>query len=346
VEFEAIEYATASNGSNAMPEDVNIHTPTEQPGPNIDIGTCEAELDTNYTPPDSHTEMLMPEDVSDIIEVYFYHYRQLNDPFLYLNIFPSSLDVFSLTAVQREGLRAMYHCLNDLFGYVLIHDHAFVYRGYFTGYDKFIRPSPGSNMSLRNQSLIYRDGSEITVTSLRGVQLGRMLVEYFDNRVIAGRNFTESDFYIDDYTDIVNVMLGYDYMGIYDIGDLIRVSLYAHTKYFNFRVIGFYEQGVVFSNIFSPFETIYFDQAIIMPFFVLNYEPVNETNERFHNIYHTMKTTGSVRIMESFEDITESANTFYAIYNRYLAAIGAMASRHDLIFDMSLLPIPVFWTTN
>ena len=295
------------------------------------------------------------EEDSYFFEIYFYEMAQLQDAYFYFSLFHThGLDGyesihFSLSPL--EGLKAMYRELNSQFNYILIHTHSFDYIGYFNGYEKFITNPASVNITeIRNQQFTDRSGYEILVTPLNGIQMGRMLYRYFEHSIARGRNFDEYDFYIDSPDDVVNIILGFDYMGIYDIGDIIKLELYAGTKAFNFRVIGFYEEGTNFPHMNEPFgEIINFDRSIVMPFFEINYEPIDELNRQFQTILYSNKTSGNIRIMDSFYSIIEMYNEAHPLYlavalyetrARYWYIVEEMANRHNLGFDIPLLPIP------
>jgi len=281
----------------------------------------------------------------DILEEHFFYLQQMENIYLYFGVMPSGgmdINIFSLTAEHRAELRSMYHSLNTHLSYILIDHHHFVYTGYYTGDAMFV-DMPPTGMDLANRRITSMDGTEIYTTPLKGVQMGQMLINYFENYIATGRNFVESDFSVYAYDDIVNILMGFEYMAFYEIGDIITLSLYAHSKYFNFRVVGFYKEGTSFPSLIMPEENIYFDRAIIMPFFLLNYDPINETNERFHNIYHSMLLYGIIRIAEPIETVMKSVESFREIYIRYLSTVRGISYEYIMDLDIPLLPMPLRW---
>jgi len=319
--------------------DINLNEIENMPNndPSIDTGSITIENSVELA---GYYE-ISDDDLETFMEWYFDLMLLEHDTNFYFNIYPD-IDNTPLSMFPLEGLMAMYRELNERFYYVVIHSSPFDYIGYFSGDERFVNnpPVPIPDVYFRNQLLIDRDGNEFFLTPLRGVQLGRTIYRYFDDSIAIGRNFNGSDFYVNSYDDIVNIILGFDYIGVYDIGDIITLELYAGAKAFNFQVIGFYKEGTHFSDMLSPFEVIYFDQSIVMPFFVINYEPVNEMNRRFQTIFYTMKTSGNIRIIESVDALTESVDANLEIYEKYLALINEMAYDHGLVFDMVILPIP------
>ena len=167
-----------------------------------------------------------------------------------------------------------------------------------------------------------------------------MLYGYFEGNIAKGRHFTDADFYIDSPEDAVNVILGFNYIGVYDIGDVITLSLYAGAKTFDFHVIGFYEEGTSFPDMNMFFEPLYFDSLVVMPFFAINHEPTDEQNRQFQIKYYDQKISGFIRILEPVDLLTESQDALLEIHARYLARVNEIAERHGLRLDMSLLPVP------
>ncbi|MCL2588775.1 MAG: hypothetical protein FWD84_05130 [Oscillospiraceae bacterium] len=277
-----------------------------------------------------HYENGCDDDLDSILVEYFNLAHQ-QDTYFYFHVHPRGGGRPEMMSLA--GLRAMYRELNEQFDYIVVHDHPFDYIGHFSGAERFVNnpPEPIPDVAFRNQRVTDRDGNQVYWTSLRGVQLGRMLYRYFGNNIALGRNFEAADFYVNSPDDVVNVILGAAYIGIYDVGDTLSLSLYAMTKAFNFRVIGFFEAGTSFPHMSAAFETIYFDYAIIMPYFAINYEPTDEHNRLFQIKLYLMKTSGNVRIMESID-----VGTNIEVHAKYLARINEIANRHGVAFDMPL----------
>jgi len=277
--------------------------------------------------------------IDEIVHEYFGVMQQQQDTYFYFLAHPGMGHPRSM---PLDGLAAMYRELNEQFDFLLIQSHPFGYTGYFTGDEIFVNnpPEPIPDVYFRNQRLTDARGNAFYYTPIRGIQMGRMLYRYFDSYIEKGRNFIESDFYVHSYDDIVNVILGFDYIGVHELGDIITLSLYAGSKSFNFRVIGFYKEGTNFPDMDNFFEALYFGRSVVMPFFELNYEPTDERNRDFHSFYHYQRAFGHIRIMESVDALTESTEALQEIHARYLARVNEIAERHGLRFDIPLLPIP------
>ena len=210
---------------------------------------------------------IIDDDLIELFDWYFDLMQQAENTYFYFHVHPTGIRGFD--ELPLDGLKSLYHALHEYFNYILIQDHQFDYIGYFSGDEKFINqpPFPIEGVSFRNQRLPIGNNIYTYFTPIRGIQLGQSLVSYFENRIAKGRNFSAEDFYLHDPDDTVNVLLGFNYIGVHELGDIIHLGLYASMAAFNFRVIGFFEYGVSHSHMTAFFETIYFDNAVIMPFF-------------------------------------------------------------------------------
>ena len=135
------------------------------------------------------------------------------------------------------------------------------------------------------------------------------------------------------------MLLGFNYIGVYELGDVITLDLYTRAT-FNFRVIGFFEYGVRHSHMTAFFETIYFDNAIIMPIFKITHEPTSDANLRFQQVFMSRRLEGNVRIMETTDNLTASISNFLRIFDDYLERLNEIAERYGMHMDIPLLPIP------
>ena len=263
----------------------------------------------------------------------------------YFHIHPTGFNPMQACQLPPEGLRAMYSELNQQFEYIVIRFNALVYTGYYANDIRFVDTPPFvidglEDTDFVNQQVIDLYGNSFLATPLRGVQMGRMLISEFDDSILIGRNFVEEDFYMNSYNDVVSIILGYEYIGIYDIGDIIELQLHA-SKVIESHVIGFFEEGMNFPDMMrNHFYPHYFDRSIVMPFFEINYEPVSDVNSLFQIRHYLMKTSGFIRIQECTYLLTESADTLLDIHERYLLAVNEVADRHGLSYDIPLLPIP------
>jgi len=314
----------AACGSNA---DIADTTPLETQGTQGTTTTPQDESSPTYydNEQDFDLEEFMGEYFDRLVHEEIYYYFLLDS----MGTRPEELTI--------EGLRAVYRELNEKFNYMLFRTHSFEYIGYFTGDEKFVNnpPVPFEDVVFRNQLITDVEGNSFYITPIRGVQIGEMLYGHFDSHITQGRNFNQSDFFINSLDDAINVVLGFNYIGVYDIGDIISLQLYAVPMDLNFRVIGFFEAGTSFTNMDGSLEMVCFDNFIIMPLFTIIEEPTNELGKTFQIRLYTVKTSGYVRIMEHI-----CADTTIEVHARYSANINDVANRYGVTIDIPLMPMP------
>ncbi|MCL2839983.1 MAG: hypothetical protein FWE05_04340 [Defluviitaleaceae bacterium] len=318
----------ACGGESETPEE-SITVSVENP----QTATPNSTSESNSTPP---TESEADDsDVQAFIEEYMDNISQTEDSHFYYNIWFVADNFPTIGEVPLDGLRAMYQELNERFNYIVILTQSLNYLGYYSGDERFVESLPFGNIDLRNRLVSDTEGNEFFITPLNTVMVGRTLFQYFDNNIVKGRNFIESDFYFNSPTDVINIILGYDYIGVYDLNDILTLTLYG--KVISFRVIGFYGEGTEFPNMNHGFENIYFDRSIIMPLFAITYDPTSEDDQMFQIIHYSQKASGNIRISATAEELQEET---FEIHSRYLAIIQEMADRHGLEHNVAALPIP------
>ena len=233
-----------------------------------------------------------------------------------------------------SALRALYYDLNEQFNFTtIINVQHLDYVGYFDGDKKFI--DSFGDFDLRNQVFYDASGTRQVSTPIRTVMLSRNLHCFFDAYVFVGRNFESIDFYFNAPNEAVNVLLGFYYVDLYSVGDILELSLYG--KPIEFKVIGFFEEGTQFASLNRPGEVISFDASIIMPLFCITYEPINEIDYMFQIMHYSQKVTGSVRIEEMPDFILVHSDELHATYS---GKVTELAMSHGLRFTVPLLPIP------
>lgn len=102
------------------------------------------------------------------------------------------------------------------------------------------------------------EGKEYSV--VKSLQINKETIDYFDLTVIEGRLWNESDFEQNNDSTLP-IILGYEYKGVYDIGDRIDINYYF--KNFNAEVIGIMDKN---SKVLTSNEVeSYVDNYIIIP---------------------------------------------------------------------------------
>lgn len=288
-------------------------------------------------------------DIYEFIELHMEIIGQSHDINFYYNLGFNGIPGESISGLPPELLKQLYNDLNKYFGFINISPHPIIYAGYYTGDERFVHsnfvPFIGMDatsilnyeygiLSERNE---YR-GDGLYITPINSIKISRSLYDYLTDYVYIGRNFTSDDFYINSPSDMVNVLLGYNYIGVYEIGDIITLELYFTD--FEFRVIGFLDEGVKLPNLNRPFHHTLFDNSIVIPFFDIDFEPYNEENRRFQAIYYSQKLSGAIRIEHDNNAISLDNEK---ILEQYLDRVNQIAGAYGMEFDIPLLPVPGLW---
>ncbi len=204
-------------------------------------------------------------------------------------------------------LKQFYNDLICMVQRVEYHPQSLVYDGTYTGDPKF-----------SSNGLVNEAGDDNNVhTSLKTLMIGKSEYEAFNNVLEAGANFDEDDFTVYAVTDSIPILLGYDYIGVYNIGDKISLSL--HMQPLQFTVIGFLKKNTTFQ--FD--QKIPLDQHIIAPFYDIEYGPADNVNEFYQEIYYLQKCDGFVSIAA-----TEDAEQMFR-------DVQELAKKYDLLFAVT-----------
>lgn len=206
-----------------------------------------------------------------------------------------------------KRLKQFYTDLNLMVERVEYHTQSLSYDGTYTGDMKFSR----------NGALNQMGDDNNTHTSLKTLMVGKSEADAFDDVLESGRSFHEDDFTVSAETDSIPVLLGYDYHGVYQIGDELTLSL--HTQPLHFMVIGFLQSNTTFQ--FD--QEIPLDQHIIAPFYDITYEPTDAVNQYYQTIYYTQKCDGFVQI-----DAAADADQMFR-------KVGELAQEYDLLYAVT-----------
>ena len=210
-------------------------------------------------------------------------------------------------------LKEFYGALNKNFDRVEYHPQSLEYVGTYTGDVKF--SANGSVNGMGDDNNCH--------TQLKTLMIGKSIYGAFDNVVEIGSNFQEEDFQVEAVTDVIPVILGYDYLEIYDVGDMLALSL--HTQPLTFQVIGFLQKNAVLQfNMDIPL-----DQHIIVPFYDIAYEPTDDVNAYYQEIYYSQKCEG-------FVSIASTADAEHMFQD-----VRALAEQYDLLFAVTPVKLNV-----
>lgn len=126
--------------------------------------------------------------------------------------------------------------------------------------------------------------------SVKAIQLNQQAVENYHLTVTSGEMFNDQDFVNDGQNDIVPVLLGAEYKGIYKVGDALEVDYLGGN--FHFRVKGFIKDKTLVINSTNP-ET-YLDRYIIMPAQNFILFPRNKEEFSFQQKHYLQLVNGDI----------------------------------------------------
>lgn len=168
---------------------------------------------------------------------------------------------------------------------------------------KFVASYQSTNNNSINIEIPLENGTCTYATDLKTVQLGKSLYKTFEEQLYQGQNFTEENYLVTHPTQKIPIILGYDYLQYYNIGDTLELSL--HQKNLLFEVIGFYQKETSFQFENSK---ISLDQCIIMPFYDIAYDPIDANDESYQKIYYSQKNEGYIHIPDNVEQTVYRTN--------------------------------------
>lgn len=201
---------------------------------------------------------------------------------------------------------------NDSYVYYEIMDQVFEYVG-----ENDIPSSMLVDKDLANQKI---EGEYYT--PLKALQVSEKVYNIFNVRdnLLNGIGFQSDDYIIGD-TNTIPVLLGHNYLEIFDIGDEFVIS-YLGSVDFSCKVIGFLKSGtnIGFNNV-----TYLLDDYILVP--ALNLSEKSVADREFCGILYSLKTTSMIpyngiddynKIVLSLEKSFQDNNLDYKIQSDYI----------------------------
>jgi len=137
---------------------------------------------------------------------------------------------------------------------------------------------------------------------IKAVTLNQFAWELLPVEIASGRGFQDEDFGV--ISETIPIVLGYQYMNYYNIGDLIA-AYYAAID-LEFEVIGFLAENQV---IFLDTSDYFVDFYILIPFVTFGEAQTAEERD-FQGFYYTMKALNTYIFVE---DTPESINHMYNV---------------------------------
>ena len=128
-----------------------------------------------------------------------------------------------------------------------------------------------------------------------------LLEELFNLRTISGRFFDETD-YVNHY-DYIPVVLGYDFMDIFEVGDTFEDSFHGYLE--TFKVIGFLEQNSNYVDIMSSWNFQSFDRIVLRPLNRNHFLDLNYFLIPLSKIYVIPESTDQMREIVAYADELE-----------------------------------------
>ncbi len=205
----------------------------------------------------------------------------------------------------------------DNFRYIEAYDVLLQYVGFYQNGDSFIDGYGSlSEEELKlciNQRAKAEDGSIISITNIKGALISEAAFTEdlsLQAHVIRGNAFSATDFLYNG--NRIPVLLGYDYLELYQIGDEITV-LYAGYP-LELKVVGFLDNT---SSVHIGSTDISLDTYMVLPSFDIELEYV-KNNQIFSNLHYSKKTRGFFTVtknveeaVDEFEEIIEKSGLDY-----------------------------------
>ncbi|MCG8499546.1 MAG: hypothetical protein MJB12_03940 [Firmicutes bacterium] len=209
-----------------------------------------------------------------------------------------TLSEFFVEENALERMKVFCNTLNKEFNYLEFDDQSLLIRDHFSYKDEF-RTDYGKPY--------FGEKDHI---SLLSIQIGKNAYDVFDleNKLFNGKGFEPNDFIFDNKP--VPAILGYEYLGLIDIGDTIKFSYL--TKDISVKVMGFFKKdtAVTIDN------RIYFlDKYIIIPSLDVNFAPVDKEDASFQLILYSLKNWGYIKVNDG-DDYYDYKNRVSEINNR------------------------------
>ena len=275
--------------------------------------------------------------------MFFYTYGHFDE-----EGYPTSEDFFS----NENSLQYLKNFNNDLhtnFNFYEISNQFVEHIGYYHGDNKFCDDSI-------NQEVIDEMGNSMYVTRIKALRLGKNMCLTFKNNILEGRNFVESDYSITGPEEEVSAILGSDYQGIYQVGDVIETSLL--NKSVKLKVIGFFKPNTAYLKKELLFQELpsknSLDQLIVMPYYDILYEPTDEADALYQKRYYTQRNSGYIKVEDGLNcdkyiqqakeltSLTQEEGFSYTCppeYIYYKNMVEAVASKENVPYSISFSAI-------
>lgn len=216
-------------------------------------------------------------------------------------------------------LKKFYNDINNEFTLIELYFQHLEQLTYYNNDKKFA--DFGSPEDLTNQ-VVTINGKETYVTPLKAVQIGentfRLL--FSNDNIFDGRAFNKSDFV---YKGIIPIILGYEYLEIYELGDVIELNYLGKTS--KFEVIGFFKPN---TSIILNIDEFNLNQYICSPFFNIIEEPTNREEELFQLKYYLQKSQGYIQNSDKYTPREQ-------VFNKKKNILEAICIKNDIKYGLT-----------
>ena len=233
----------------------------------------------------------------------------------------------SNTDLSLEDLKGFNAELHRNFTYVESGSQSLIYEGFYSGEAKFAQGASrkGPMPTVNEERQDPETGNTLVYTKLQGAFIGKELYGIYENDIEEGRNFTEEDFVVDDPNQEISVILGSEYKGVYEIDDILTLSI--HEKNLKFKVIGFFKEG---TNLPQDFDSV--DLKIAIPSYDITYDPIDDNDASYQKYYYRQKNQGFIKVTES------SAQMRHRDYVDQVEEVASKYGKYYTLFVSHLCP--------
>lgn len=221
--------------------------------------------------------------------------------------------------------------LNERYDFYEITFQAFQSLNYLEIDDKFFKKYGRSKDTIKNQE-IEIDGKRRYVSSLNTVQVNQKAYDKFLSDISKGRGFQSKDFLCNKFDEKnIPVILGYDYMDYYDIGDVFELNYLEMDM--KMEVIGFFENNMVLhiDNIEYMLNTY-----ICSPYFQIIAPPATDAERLFQLRYYLEKNQGFIQYLSPNTDGDISSET--EVLKDQEEAVEKEAAQFGLDYSILMYP--------
>lgn len=203
--------------------------------------------------------------------------------------------------------------LNKYFDYYELSFQALQSLEYYNLDDEFVKIYNRKGGKIENQ-IVGIEEEERYVTSLNTIIVNENFFETYLDSIEQGEKFTDDD-YILSMSEDIPILLGYNYMSYFDIGDTLELNYLGSNL--TFYIKGFLTENL---SIKKDNNIISLDNYICVPSFKIKSEPQRRDSEQdtlFKMRYYLQKNSGYIQFStdDEIEQIVQQINDFNSKYD-------------------------------